>query len=54
VIRIGHPWYVNFGDVPKWVAAIGTVGALIAALMQINTERNIAMPKKSKIVQSDG
>jgi hypothetical protein len=30
---------VNFGDVPTWVAAIGTVGALIAALIQINTER---------------
>jgi hypothetical protein len=31
---------VNFGDVPTWVAAVGTVGALVAALIQINTERN--------------
>lgn len=31
---------MNFGDVPTWVAAIGTVGALVAALIQINTERN--------------
>jgi hypothetical protein len=30
---------MNFGDVPTWVAAIGTVGALVAALIQINTER---------------
>jgi hypothetical protein len=30
---------VNFGDVPTWVAAIGTVGTLTAALIQINTER---------------
>jgi hypothetical protein len=29
----------NFGDVPTWVAAIGTVGALAAALTQIGTER---------------
>lgn len=31
---------MNFGDVPTWVAAVGTVGALVAALIQINTERN--------------
>jgi hypothetical protein len=30
---------VHFGDVPTWIAAIGTVGALFAALIQINTER---------------
>lgn len=30
----------NFGDVPTWIAAIGTVGALFAALWQIRTERN--------------
>lgn len=30
---------VNWGDVPTWVAAIGTVGTLTAALLQINTER---------------
>jgi hypothetical protein len=30
---------VGLGDVPTWVAAIGTVGALIAALVQIGAER---------------
>jgi len=30
---------LNFGDVPTWIASIGTVGALGAALIQINTER---------------
>lgn len=31
---------ISLGDVPTWVASVGTVGALIAALVQINTERN--------------
>lgn len=31
---------MNFGDLPTWVAAIGTVGALVAALIQINVERS--------------
>jgi hypothetical protein len=30
---------VHFGDLPTWVAAIGTVGALAAAFWQIRTER---------------
>src|SRR6266851_5411417 len=30
---------MHLGDLPTWVAAIGTVGALVAALIQINTER---------------
>lgn len=30
---------MSFGDVPTWVAAVGTVGALVAALFQIGTER---------------
>jgi hypothetical protein len=30
---------LNFGDVPTWLAAIGTVGALLAALFQIRNER---------------
>jgi hypothetical protein len=30
---------LNWGDVPTWVAAIGTVGALSTALFQIRTER---------------
>lgn len=30
---------VSFGDVPTWVAAVGTVGALGAALWQIRNER---------------
>ena len=31
---------MNLGDVPTWVAAIGTVGALFTALFQISTDRN--------------
>lgn len=30
---------MNFGDVPTWVAAVGTVGTLAAALWQISNER---------------
>jgi hypothetical protein len=30
---------VSFGDVPTWVAAVGTVGTLTAALYQISAER---------------
>ena len=30
---------LNLGDVPTWVAAIGTVVAIFVALFQINTER---------------
>jgi hypothetical protein len=30
---------LHLGDFPTWVAAVGTVGALVAALIQINTER---------------
>jgi hypothetical protein len=29
----------NWGDAPTWVAAVGTVGTLVAALVQINSER---------------
>jgi hypothetical protein len=31
---------VNWGDVPTWVAGVGTVGTLAAALWQIRTERH--------------
>lgn len=30
---------VNWGDVPAWIAAVGTVGTLIAVLAQIELER---------------
>lgn len=30
---------LNLGDLPTWIAAVGTVGAFIAAFIQINTER---------------
>jgi hypothetical protein len=30
---------IQFGDIPTWVAAIGTVGALGAAMWQISNER---------------
>jgi hypothetical protein len=31
---------IGWGDVPTWVAAVGTVGTLASALWQINNERN--------------
>jgi hypothetical protein len=30
---------LELGDVPTWLAAVGTVGALAAAFWQIGTER---------------
>jgi hypothetical protein len=36
---------IQVGDIPTWVAAIGTVGALVAALWQISNER------KRRIIQ---
>lgn len=30
---------MSWGDAPTWVAAIGTVGTLAAALVQISSER---------------
>lgn len=38
-VRDGTMTTVQFGDFPTWVAAVGTVGTLAAALIQINTER---------------
>jgi hypothetical protein len=36
----GHmPVTPDFGDIPTWIASLGTVGALIVAFVQINTER---------------
>src|SRR5437870_7068635 len=29
----------HLGDVPTWIASVGTAGALVAALVQISTER---------------
>jgi len=31
---------LNYGDVPSWIASIGTVAAFGVALIQINTERH--------------
>ena len=45
---VRHAKRVNFGDVPTWVAAIGTVGALVAALTQINTERKRRHAEETK------
>lgn len=45
---VRHPRWVNFGDVPTWVAAIGTVGALIAAFIQISTERKYRHAQEDK------
>ena len=32
---------LNYGDVPAWIASIGTVAAFSVALIQIRTERNL-------------
>src|SRR6266516_4260110 len=39
---------IHFGDFPTWVASIGTVGALVAALYQINSERNRRITQESR------
>jgi hypothetical protein len=39
---------VNWGDVPTWVAAIGTVGAFIAAFIQIATERRARLAREQQ------
>lgn len=31
--------HIDWGDAPTWVAAIGTIGTLVAALFQIGSER---------------
>jgi len=31
---------ISWGDAPTWIASVGTVGALIAAFIQIGTERS--------------
>lgn len=33
---------IQLGDLPTWLAALGTVGALGAVLWQISTERSAA------------
>jgi hypothetical protein len=39
---------VNWGDVPTWVAAVGTVGAFIAAFIQIGTERRRRLAREEQ------
>jgi hypothetical protein len=39
---------VNWGDVPTWVAAIGTVGAFVAAFIQIGTERRRRLAREQQ------
>ena len=42
---------VRWGDVPTWLAAIGTVGALFAALWQIRTERKRRLAAEKQLRQ---
>lgn len=44
----GHQFALSWGDVPTWLAAIGTVGALIAAFIQIGTERRLRHDRELK------
>jgi hypothetical protein len=44
----GHHLALSWGDVPTWLAAIGTVGALIAAFIQIGTERRLRHERELK------
>jgi hypothetical protein len=39
---------IRLGDLPAWVAAVGTVGALIAALVQIKRERDRRIRQEEK------
>ena len=32
---------LNYGDVPAWIASVGTVAAISVALFQIRTERKL-------------
>jgi hypothetical protein len=39
---------IDFGDLPTWVAAVGTVGALGAGLWQIGNERQLRLKQEAK------
>lgn len=39
---------MHWGDVPTWVAAIGTVGAFVAAFIQIGTERRRRLAREQQ------
>jgi hypothetical protein len=38
---------IHLGDLPTWLAALGTVGALAAALWQIRTERKRRLEREA-------
>jgi hypothetical protein len=44
----GHSFTINLGDLPTWLAGIGTVGALAAALWQIRTERKLRLQREAQ------
>lgn len=44
----GYDLDLSWGDVPTWLAAVGTVGALIAAFIQISTERRLRHDRELK------
>jgi hypothetical protein len=43
-----HVGPAAWGDIPTWFAAIGTVGALIVAFIQIGTERRLRLDRELK------
>lgn len=44
---------VYWGDLPTWIASLGTVGALAAALWQIGNERRRRIAQESQARQED-
>jgi hypothetical protein len=44
----GYHLALSWGDVPTWLAAIGTVGALVTAFIQIGTERRLRHERELK------
>jgi hypothetical protein len=47
-LPVQHRWAISLGDLPTWLAAIGTVGALIVAFIQIGTERRLRHERELK------
>lgn len=43
--------WANWGDVPTWIASLGTVGALTAAVWQIGNERQRRITLESELRQ---
>ncbi len=47
-VRHDYPMHAHLGDFPTWIASVGTVGALVAALWQIRNERQRRIAKETQ------